>query len=123
MSIRSQLRALLAVCLMAGVLCADGFAQGPIVSVGFRNDLKMPVIVQGTSKVNNMVRRGSPILVPAGRMSGDFNVPPGQRVYSVYDANQPTRVLAQNVPVNVVPGRNLSFVIRAVGNQVALVPE
>ena len=116
-------RVALAACLLAGLFACGALGQGAVVSIGFRNELKTPVIVQGISKINGMVRRGPPILVPAGRMSGDFNVPPGLRVYSVYDAKQPSRVLARDVPVTVLPGRNLSFAIRGVGAQAALIPE
>jgi hypothetical protein len=124
MKVSAQLRALVAACLLAGALAGVVVAQPmAIVAVAFRNELKTPVIVQGTSSVNGMIRRGPPILVAAGRVSGDFNVPLGPRLYSVYDANQPSRVLARDVQVNVLPGRNITFGIRPIGNQVGLVPE
>jgi hypothetical protein len=72
---------------------AQGQAPGP--GIGFRNDLKIPVIVQGVSLVNNMQRRGQPILVNPGKVVWDNNLPTGFRVYSVYDASQ-QRVLLRD---------------------------
>lgn len=123
MTVRAQLRALAVACLLAGALVGIAAAQPMSVSVVFRNELKTPVIVQGTSSVNGMIRRGLPIIIPAGRVAADSNVPLGTRLYSVYDANQPQRVLARDVQVNVIPARNITFGIRPIGNQVGLVPE
>ena len=120
---RANLRLLMAVCLMAGVLAGGALGQGMVITIGFRNDLKTPVIIQGVSQIGGMVRRGPPIVVLPGRLGGDFNVPAGRRIYNVYDANQPTRVLARDVTVNVLPGRNLSFAIKGAGNQAMVVPE
>ena len=46
--------------LLLGLWAATGTAQcqSSGAGVGFRNDLKTPVIVQGVSVVNNMQRRG-----------------------------------------------------------------
>jgi len=108
---------------MLGLSLAPAPAQGPLTSIAFRNETPVAVIVQGISIVNGMLRRGQPLLVVRGRAAGDFNVPAGLRVYSVYDANQPSRVLVKDQPVNVVQGRNLSFAIRSRGPQFALVSE
>lgn len=113
--------------LMLGLMLlspGDVSSQGPGAAVLFRNQTKGPVIVQGISSVGGMVRRGQPVVVAPGQGGGDFNVPAGARVYSVYDANQPSRVLAKDVPFNIPAGTNLLIAIRVLpNNQVALVPE
>ncbi len=99
-------------------------SQGPAASLVFRNELQTPVIIQGISNVGGMIRRGQPILVAPGRVGGDFNVPAGVRSYSVYDANQPSRVLAKDVPIVVPAGGNVVIAVRLFpNNQVGLVPE
>src|SRR5271169_3469125 len=77
---------------------AWGQISGP--GIGFRNDLKTPVIVQGVSLVNNMQRRGQPFLVNPGKTVWDNNLPVGQRYYTLYDANQ-QRILVRDRNVRV----------------------
>jgi hypothetical protein len=79
----------------------DAQGQAPGAGIGFRNDLKTPVIVQGVSVVNNMQRRGQPFLVNAGKTVWDNNLPPGTRYYSIYDANQASRILLRDRAVRV----------------------
>src|SRR5262245_50922953 len=96
--------------LFALILSGQGasFAQtqapdkpaGPGASVGFRNDLKVPVIVQGVSLVNNMPKRGQPILVNPGKTGWDNNLPQGFRIFTVYDYNA-GRILLNNARVPV----------------------
>ena len=93
-----------------------GPAQGATGSASFRNDLKVPVIIQGISQVNGVLKRGQPLVVAPGKTTGDFNVPVGVRAYSVYDANQPTRVLVKDAPINIVAGRTQPFVVRSLPN-------
>src|SRR5262245_49336485 len=95
---------LLALCLGCGLIAlfaTSGQGQQPVPpgAIAFRNDLPGPIVVQGTTIVNGVVRRGQPLLLPAGRVAGDFNLPPGPFLYSVYDANQPSRVLAKDVAI------------------------
>src|SRR5688572_30514136 len=78
---------------------STSLAQAPAPGIGFRNELKFSVIVQGWSIVNNMPRRGQPLLIPPGRTVWDNNLPLGPRYYSVYDANQPSKVLLRDQPV------------------------
>jgi hypothetical protein len=61
--------------------------------IGFRSDLPKPVVVQGASVVNNMVRRGQPFPVLPGRISWDANLLPVPRLITIYDANQPNLLL------------------------------
>jgi len=89
--------------MVLGLNCPLQESQGqmPGPGIGFRNDLKTPIIVQGVSLVNKMQRRGQPFLVNPGKTVWDNNLPPGTlRIYTIYDANQ-QRILIQNIPINV----------------------
>jgi hypothetical protein len=67
--------------------------------IGFRNNLKIPVVVQGASRVNNVLRRGLPRTVLPGNAMWvwDTDLPPGDREIVVYDAQMPNRVLYRTV--------------------------
>jgi len=108
-----RLRSLFAVALAALAFAIGTAGAQPVAgaTVQFRNDTKLTVIVQGTSTTNGMLRRGQPMLLPPGRSNSEFNVPPGYRIYSVYDANQPTQVLLRDKAIMVVPGRDVSLTI------------
>jgi hypothetical protein len=113
-----------ALSMMLGFVAGPASSQVPAASMTFRNDLKIAVIVQGTSAVGGMIRRGQPVVIASGRAGGDFNVPAGKRFYSVYDANQPSRVLAKDVPFDIPAGANVLISIRMLpNNQIGLVPE
>ena len=86
-------------------------AQPKSISVGFTNMSEHSVIVQGYTVVNGVQRRGQP--VPMKKKSGggyDTNVPAGVRFYTVYDANQPSRILLKDFPV-VVQNRDVMLKI------------
>jgi hypothetical protein len=116
-------RMLTAFCLTAA-LAAPAAAQGvPAGSVSFRNDLTMPIIVQGVSRVGPMVKRGAPMVIAPGKSVTEFNVPAGMRVYQIYDGNQPQRKLAQDVQVGVFPGRPMALVVKQLANmQIVVAP-
>jgi hypothetical protein len=59
---------------------------------GVRNDSQIPVVFQGASVVNNVVRRGKPHLLQPGQEAWEL-VQPGPKIISVYDARVPSRVL------------------------------
>jgi len=110
--------------LALGIGAGSAQSQAPGASINFRNDLNAPVIIQGTAVAGGMIRRGQPILVAPGKTGGDFNVPAGARFYTVYDANQPTRVLARDVRFDIPAGANLVISVRLLpNNQVGLAPE
>jgi len=111
------------VCLVLGMGAGSAQSQA-LASINFRNDLNAPLIIQGTAVVGGMIRRGQPIVVAPGKTGGDFNVPPGVRFYTVYDASQPTRVLARDVRFDIPAGANLVIAVRILpNNQVVLMPE
>lgn len=76
--------------------------------IGFRNDLNIRVIVQGASSVNNVVRRGQPLIIEPGKTLWDTNLPEGNREVIIY-AGQPNRILHRSV----VPfhGRDMTLTI------------
>lgn len=107
---------------LAQNLCGTGSAQAQpsrAPSITFRNDSKVGVIVQGSTEVNGMQRRGQPLTIQAGKTNYDSNLPKGVRFITIYDANQPTRILLRaQVPVGKA---DLQFSIRPNPTNPALV--
>jgi len=105
--------------LVAAEFCDDASAQiqpqlqpqilGP--GVGFRNDLKVPVIVQGVSIVNNMQRRAQPFVVQPGKTVWDNNLPMGRRFYTIYEASS-QRILLKEQQVLIQTPADQFFSIR-----------
>ncbi len=96
--------------LLAGSLRAAG--------IGFKNDHKIPIIVQGASLENNVVRRGQPLLIYPGKTVWDLNLKPGNRFITIYDARQPSRILYQSPANGPIPfqDQDLLFSIRPLPN-------
>ena len=100
-------------------LCTAGLLLGltatapaqPGATVGFRNETKNTVIVQGYSIVRGAPRKGQPVVLTPARIGLDNNVPTGPRFYNVYDANQPSRVLLRDYSVPVT-GNDQFFALR-----------
>ena len=114
---------------LAGILglLEPSFAQFPAVqvpgvSLGFRNDTKAAIIVQGASKVNNQFRRGQPIVVAPGQTGFDNHVPMGVRFITIYDATQPSRILLANFPVSVQGKASYSVKTGPGGVMLTLIP-
>lgn len=84
---RGVLLALIA--LVAVPVAADA------AGICFQNDTNAAILVQGETVVNGMLRRGQPLLIQPRKMAWDANVPNGRRWVTIYDANQPTRVLGR----------------------------
>jgi hypothetical protein len=82
-------------------------------SIGFRNDLNIPIVVQGESVIDGVLRRGQALLIAPRKCAYDTNVKPGNRQVTVYDANNTNRILLRVV----IPydGSDVNF-------QVVLVP-
>jgi hypothetical protein len=78
-------------------LLLGGLLGGPeglhAATIGFRNDTKIPVIVQGMGIVNNVVVQGRRHTLQPGAICYERILVPGQKIIIVVDARQPTRVL------------------------------
>ncbi len=108
------------IAIAAGFLPA-AHAQGGGAAVGFRNELKSPIIVQGFTVVNGMQKRGQAIVILPGKAGFDYNVPMGPRFYVICDANQPNLVWLRNVPIAVM-GPDINFAVRGVVPKVFVEP-
>ena len=64
--------------------------------LGYRNDTKGPVIVQGFSMVNRVLRQGKRHTLQPGETAWDLIVTPGNKLIIIVDAKQPTRTLYQD---------------------------
>src|SRR5262245_23696594 len=71
----------------------------PAAWLGFRNDTNMPVIVQGSSVVNNAMRHGKPNLLYQGTVSWERVTQPGSKIITIYDPKQPKLILFQGTVV------------------------
>jgi len=93
-------------------------ARAAAAGIGFRNDLNVKVVVQGASVVNNVVRRGQPLVIDPGNTLWDTNLPVGDRQIIIYGA-QPNRILAR--PVISFQGRDrMMYIIPAASGRVTL---
>ena len=70
---------LCALALLGGLATPAGAA-----GIGFRNDLNIRIVVQGASNVNNVVRRGQPLVIEPGKTLWDTNLPSGPREIVIY---------------------------------------
>src|SRR5271169_1228617 len=97
---------------LAVFLFVLGAAPAQAEGIGFKSNVPIPVIVQGATTVDNMLRRGAPVVIPPGKMGWDLNLKKGDRFITVYDGRQPTRVLFQGKVT--FQGQDLLFVIQPV---------
>lgn len=88
-------------------------ARAAADGIGFVNQLKIPIVVQGSTVENNVVRRGLPVLIFPGKTGWDINLKPGRRFITIYDGRQTTRVLYQGPPL-LFAGRDMLFAVRLV---------
>lgn len=61
--------------------------------LGFQNKTTSRILVQGTTVVNGMVRKGPLLVIEPGKTVWDVNVPAGNRSITVCDGFQPSRIL------------------------------
>jgi hypothetical protein len=59
--------------LLLLISAAPAFSAG----ITFRNEHKIPIIVQSATVVNNMVRRGAPLLIYPGKIARELNLKAG----------------------------------------------
>jgi hypothetical protein len=111
------------VCALAAALVPGGAAVAG--GIAFKNELKVPVYVQGYTIIKGMKIIGQPFLIKPGQIGWDNKLPPNlPRVYSVYDATQPNQApILREVPI-LFQGLDLFFSVRLVPpGKVTLVPE
>jgi hypothetical protein len=105
-SFRGAHVALLAI-IAVGILPA-AVEAGIIV---FRNDTDNPVMIQGISIINRVVRRGKLHVLRPGEVGRELILIPGAILFAVADAKQPTRILCQETIQ--VRGTDLFYTIKA----------
>jgi hypothetical protein len=104
-TLRKACLGLLALAVL-GAFPAAASADG----LGFRNDLTIPIIVQGESVVSNVLRRGQPLVISPGKVAWDTNLKPCDRWISVYDARMPSRVLLRRYLIR-FPGGDVPYAV------------
>jgi len=100
-------------------------AQVPkTVTVGFRNQTNMDLLVQGYTIVNGVQRLGQPVMIRRGSIAFELNVPAGIRFYTIADAKAPLRPLLSREPVTIQP-RDSSFMISSPNDpkRIVLLPD
>jgi hypothetical protein len=74
-------------------------ATAEAASIGFRNDTDSPLMLQGMSIVNGVVRRGKLHVLQPGDVAWDPIIAPGNKLVVIADPSQPTRTLCQETIV------------------------
>jgi hypothetical protein len=101
-------RMMLGVAVLAALLALPEASRA--AGIGLRNETNVPILVQGASIVNGMIRRSQPFGVGSGQIGWDLNLDPGPRQITVYDATRPNRILFQGVVR--FQGKDMFFLIR-----------
>src|SRR6266436_4105567 len=96
--------------LLAGLILVSWPSAAGAAAIGFQNTLKINIYVEAVSIVRGRVIRDKPLLLTPGKVGWHMNVPPGNRVIYVYDANPPVRLLYRNTIA--VGGANLFFAVK-----------
>jgi hypothetical protein len=98
------------VCLLALLEVAAEPSRAQAAWLGFRNDTKVPVVVQGATVQRRVVRLGKAVVLSPGDVSWEPILEAGNRIITVTEANPPGRVLYQGI----VPilGNDLFFSIQ-----------
>src|SRR5262249_9743205 len=79
-------------------LCVLGFAPAAVeaASLGYRNDLNVPIVIQTVVVVNNQLRKGKPLILLPGEVSFDPVTPSGARRIIINAARRPNALLFQD---------------------------
>jgi hypothetical protein len=86
--------------LLALLLLAAAPASSWAGWLGFRNDLKAPVVVRSSVVTNRGVVPGRPKALVAGEVAWEAVLLPGNRVIQIFDANNNNReIYRKTVPV------------------------
>jgi hypothetical protein len=84
--------------LLAMVILAAAPASSWAGWLGFRNDLKAPVVIRSSVVTNRGVVPGRPKALVAGEVAWDSVLLPGNRVIQVFDANN-SEIYRKTIPV------------------------
>lgn len=82
--------------LLAWSVLILGAAPLQAAWLGFRNDLKVPVIVRSNTVVKNQVRLGKPSILYPGEVAWEAVLQAGNRQIVVAEVKKPNRVLFQD---------------------------
>jgi hypothetical protein len=79
-------------------LCVLGLAPTAVeaASLGYRNDLNVPIVIQTVVVVNNQLRKGKPLILLPGEVSLDPVTPMGARRIIINGARRPNPLLFQD---------------------------
>src|SRR5436853_180110 len=101
--LRKACLSMLALLLLADVSWAAG--------IGFRNDTRYTIIVQGSTTAGGMLRRGPALIIPPGKTAWDNYLAPGtQRMITIFDGDQGNAVLHRDTIL--FQGQNLFFSVQ-----------
>jgi hypothetical protein len=83
---------------MVLALVVSGFAPvaAEAASLGYRNDLNVPIIIQTVFVVNNQLRKGKALILAPGEVTLDPVTPLGARRIIINAARRPSPLLMQD---------------------------
>jgi hypothetical protein len=81
-------------------------AAASAASIGFRNDLNVPILVQGECTVNGVTRRGQLLTIYPRKMAWDTNLKAGARTITIYEARTNRVLFRQVIPFD---GNDVTF--------------
>jgi hypothetical protein len=115
------MRLLLFILTLLAATSGEALAQGTGPSIGFHNETKHGILIQGTTVVNKVPKQvGQPFLVTPGKIGFDSNVPQGTRHITIYDSSNPKVPLLSTTIM--VANRDMVYTVRAGANgQIMLV--
>lgn len=96
--------------LLTLALLAASPATSAAAGIAFINKTDSPIIIQGASYVNGMLQKSPQFVVFPNKTGYDYNLFPGFRQITIYDANRPNVVLLRKT-VSFV-GQDIQFFVR-----------
>lgn len=106
--------------LLAWSVLILGAAPLQAAWLGFRNNLKVPVIVRTNTVVKNKIQMGKPAVLYPGEVAWDAVIQAGIRQIVVVEAKKPNRLLFHDT-INVTKDSFFSIQLAA-PNKIKLVP-
>ena len=93
---RRALRSLSVLSVGFTLCLSASLAQAGGAWLGFRNELPVPVFIQGATLVDGVLRRDRPRLLYPGEVAWDSVNSTGDKILTIYIARQPIQVLYQD---------------------------